>query len=188
MHPPSHQDYHETPAASRSRVSQPGQGFTLIELLAAIAVAVIMATWAIPNYQQFTARNQVAAEVMRLKSALAMTRSAAIMRRSQVTLCPSPTLQYCDVAAGWESRLAIFAGSGVDGDAELLRTLGKSRLASLTYRKDNRPVRYQALGRSGGYNGTFRLCGRSNIGAQVIVNTLGRVRTESGPSMCKRLK
>ncbi|PAU74332.1 GspH/FimT family pseudopilin [Halomonas salipaludis] len=185
MHPPSHQDYHETPAANRQRVRHLTQGFTLIELLVVIAVAVIMATWAIPNYQQFTARNQVAAEVMRLKSALAMTRSAAIMRRSQVTLCPSPTLQYCDVAAGWESPLAIFAGSGDDGDAELLRTLGKSRLESLTYRKDNRPVRYQALGRSTGYNGTFRLCGRMETGSHVIVNNTGRIRSYNRrPSTC----
>ncbi|APX94542.1 hypothetical protein BWR19_17305 [Halomonas sp. 1513] len=184
MHPPSHQDYHETPAASRRRARHINRGFTLIELLVVIAVAVIMATWAIPNYQQFTARNQVAAEVIRIKSALAMTRNAAITRRTQVTLCPSPTLQYCDVAAGWEKPLAIFVGSGEAGDAELLRTLGESRLESLSYRNDNRPVRYQALGRSGGYNGTFRLCGKLDTGARIIINNMGRMRVESERPKC----
>ncbi|MDR5907152.1 GspH/FimT family pseudopilin [Franzmannia qiaohouensis] len=186
MHPPSHQDYHETPAASRSPVIQPSQGFTLIELLAAIAITVIVATWAIPNYQQFTARNQVAAEVMRLKSALAMTRSAAIARRTQVTLCPSLTLEHCDMAAGWSNSLAIFVGNGSAGNAELLRTFGESKLPSLTYRNDNRPVRYGTLGRAGGHFGTFRICGKLNQGASVTVNILGRVRSNSGqPKTCQ---
>ena len=157
-------------------------GFTLIELLVTLAVVVIMATVAVPSYQAFSARNEVAAEVMRLKSALAMTRNAAITKRTTITLCPTQSMVQCQISDNtdgdaWRASLAIFEGQGVTGDT-LLHTFGKSQLPTMTYRNDDRPVRYMSLGRSSGYNGTFRLCGRLGEGASVIVNNFGRVRVE----------
>ncbi|TDA95467.1 GspH/FimT family pseudopilin [Halomonas marinisediminis] len=176
------------PIASPSAGLRSHHGFTLIELIVAIAVLAIMVTWAVPSFQQFTARNEVAAEVMRLKSALAMTRSAAITRRGTVTLCPSVDMSQCAISnnadgKAWLATLAIFEGRGEPGDT-LLRTLGESRLPALTYRNDNRPVRYSALGRAGGYFGSFRLCGRRDEGAKVIVNIMGRVRVDSKRPEC----
>ena len=157
------------------------QGLTLAELLLAIAVLSLIVTVGVPNYQRFSARNEVATEVMRLQTALAMTRNTAITRRSVITLCPSVDLESCSVAAGWHHTLVIFEGRGESGDT-LLRTFGESRLVSLTYRGDNRPVRYNALGRSGGHNGTFRLCGRLETRAKVVVSNMGRVRAvREGP-------
>ncbi|MBS9405654.1 prepilin-type N-terminal cleavage/methylation domain-containing protein [Halomonas sp. TRM85114] len=45
-------------------------GLTLIELIVTIAVLVISTTWAIPSYQQLTARSEVATTVLKLKTAL----------------------------------------------------------------------------------------------------------------------
>ncbi len=163
-------------------------GLTLIELLVTIAVLVILLTLAVPGYQQFTARNEVAAEVMKLKTALAMIRSMAVTRRTIVTLCPTVDMTQCQInnnAGGeaWLSTLAVFEGRGEPGD-ELLRTFGESQLASLTYRDDDRPIRYKSLGRSAGYNGTFRICGKLEEGASVIVNNMGRVRIKSERPEC----
>lgn len=176
-----------------SRPSYPGRpsrqhGLTLIELIVTIAVLAIIATIGMPNFQQFTARNEVVAEVMRLKTALAMTRSAAITRRNTVTLCPTHDMIQCQITnnedgEAWLASLAVFEGRGEPGD-ELLRSFGESQLSSLTYRNDDRPVRYKTLGRSGGYNGTFRLCGRKDEGARVIVSNVGRVRVESDRPEC----
>ncbi|WP_319941446.1 GspH/FimT family protein [Halomonas jincaotanensis] len=117
-----------------------------------------------------------------------MTRSAAITRRTVVTLCPTVDMTQCQInnnAGGeaWLATLAVFEGQGEPGD-ELLRSFGESQLPSLTYRNDDRPVRYEALGRSGGHNGTFQLCGRQDEGASVIVNNVGRVRVESERPEC----
>ena len=159
-------------------------GLTLIELIVAIALLAIVTTVGLPNYQRFSARNEVAAEVLRLKTALAKARSVAITRRTQVTLCPTSTLSECDVAGGWDNTLAIFVGNGSTGDAELLRTFGDSSVDSLTYRNDNLPVRYGALGRAGGHFGTFRICGKFEEGAKVIVNIMGRVRVKNERPTC----
>lgn len=163
-------------------------GFTLIELLVTLAVVVILVTVAVPGFQRLMARNEVAVEVMRLKTALAMTRSVAITRRHTVTLCPSEDMAQCaldDDADGqaWLTTLALFDGQGKPGD-ELIRTFGESHLPALTYRNDDRPVRYAALGRASGYNGTFRLCGRQDEGAKVILSNMGRVRIESDRPEC----
>lgn len=157
------------------------KGLTLIELLVAIAIVAILATWALPNYQQFSARNEVSAEVLRLKTALAQARSSAITRRTTITLCPSHDRLACD-GSDWAAPLLIVQGSVPGGDlsdALLLRELPPGRGVQVSYRQDLRPVRYTALGRSAGHNGTFRLCGRHGTGAQVILSNLGRVRVVS---------
>ena len=174
--------------ASRRTSPSHQHGLTLIELIVAIAVLGIVATVGLPGFQQLSARNEVAAEVLRLTSALAKTRSAAVTRRTTVTLCPTTDMIQCQISnnatgEAWRATLAIFEGNGEAGDL-LLRTFGESRLLSLSYRNDDRPVRYKALGRSGGHNGTFRLCGRREEGASVIVNNFGRVRVDSNRPDC----
>jgi type IV fimbrial biogenesis protein FimT len=162
-------------------------GLTLIELIVTIAVLTIMLTLAVPGYQQFTARNEVAAEVMRLKTALSLARNTAITRRSTITVCPSPDGVNC-TNGDWTAPLVVVdgeaSGGSLSGD-EILRQLGESRVISVTYRADNRPVRYKQMGRSTGHNGTFDICGQYDAGAQVIVSNFGRTRTTvNRPNNC----
>ncbi|GAB2778385.1 GspH/FimT family pseudopilin [Halomonas shantousis] len=165
------------------------KGFTLIELLVAISLVAVMATWAVPGFQSFTARNRVAAEMMRIRTALAMARNAAITRHMIITVCPSSNQKSCtinDNAAGddWLAPLTLFEGKGEVGDV-LLRTFGSSLASKLTYRNDNQPVSYNVLGRASGHNGTFRICGPHGEGAKIIVSNFGRVRSiDKGPNDC----
>lgn len=162
-------------------------GLTLIELIVTIAVLTIVLTWAVPGYQQFSARNEVAAEVMRLKTALALARNTAITRRSTITVCPSPDGVSC-TNDDWTAPLLVVDGEASGGNLagdEILRQLGESPVVSVTYRADNRPVRYKQMGRSTGHNGTFEICGQHDTGAQVIVSNFGRTRTaENRPESC----
>ncbi len=159
-------------------LSPPGQqGLTLIELIVTIAVMSILVTWAIPGYQQFTARNQVAAEVLRIKTALSMARNTAITRRTTITVCPSSDRLTCD-NSDWSLPLIIIEGRADGGtvDGEVLRVMKESRVPSVTYRNDNRPVRYGQLGRPAGHNGTFKICGNYDTGSKVAVSNFGRTR------------
>lgn len=165
-------------------------GLTLIELIVAIAVLLILFTAAIPRYQQFTARNEVAAEVMRIKTALALARNTAVTRRQVIALCPvtGPEATHCE-KHDWTLPIAILDGHATAGnlaDVEVLRVLEPSRGPTITFNRDY-PVRYQATGWSRGHNGTFTVCGRHGDGRKIIVNNMGRVRLndeETDPAQC----
>ncbi|MFC3290529.1 GspH/FimT family pseudopilin [Modicisalibacter luteus] len=155
-------------------------GFTLIGLLVAIAVLVVMVTWAVPSYQQFVARNELSVEVMRLRTALAQAKNTAITRRGTITVCPSHDQVEC--LADWAAPLMILEGRAEGGYRKgtetILRVLSASDVASITFRNDYRYVRFPSTGWPRGYNGTFDICGRGGQGVQLIMSNLGRIRHE----------
>ncbi|WP_162623121.1 GspH/FimT family pseudopilin [Billgrantia lactosivorans] len=166
-------------AARIASATAPGQrGLTLIELLVVIAVAILLMGWAVPGLQAMNARQEVIAEAHRLRVALSLGRNSAITRRSTVIVCPSPDHRRCDTR-DWSAPLAIvlgpLAGSEFDEGA-LLRVIEAGRGVSVRYRRDGKPVRYGALGRPAGHNGTFRICGRHEQGAELVLSNFGRVR------------
>ena len=65
------------------------RGFTLIELLVTLAVAAILLTVAVPNFQMFVANNRMASQANDLITAFNMARSEAVKRAANVTVCPS---------------------------------------------------------------------------------------------------
>ncbi|MFW3616780.1 GspH/FimT family pseudopilin [Billgrantia antri] len=153
-------------------------GLTLIELLVVIVVAGVLLGWAVPGLQAMSARQEVVAEAHRLRTALSLGRNAAITRRSTVIVCPSPDRRRCDTS-DWSAPLAIVLGplsGGTFADSDLLRVIEANRGVRVSYRLDGRPVRYGALGRPAGHNGTFRICGRHARGAQLVLSNFGRVR------------
>ncbi|WP_280553739.1 GspH/FimT family pseudopilin [Halomonas sp. 25-S5] len=166
------------PAVNFPLSSSRQHGLTLIELIVAIAVLAIIATVGIPNFQQFTARNEVAAEVLRLTTALNLARNVAITRRTTITVCPSTDQLTCN-NSDWSLPLVIIEGRADGGtvDGDVLRIMQESRVPQVTYRKDNRPIRYGQLGRPAGHNGTFSICGHYKTGVEVIVSNFGRIRS-----------
>ncbi len=71
--------------------SKSASGFTLIELLVTIAVAIILATIAVPNFQNLLATNKLASDYNSILSAVNYTRSEAVKKRRDVTLSVSST-------------------------------------------------------------------------------------------------
>ncbi|MFM9270720.1 GspH/FimT family pseudopilin [Halomonas elongata] len=160
-------------------------GLTLLELCVALGILAFIVAWAGPGLGSFMARNEVAADVMRLKDVLATARNTAITRGTIITVCPSRDGRRC--IDDWTAPLSILQGE-IDlppGQRLLLGRRGASQVAAITYRLDHRPVRYQPTGHATGHNGTFRLCGRRGEGASVIVSNFGRVRVvDDTPSAC----
>ncbi|MFG6160678.1 GspH/FimT family pseudopilin [Halomonas sp. 1390] len=170
-----------------SRRSSPSRhdGLTLIELLVTIAVLAVIATMGVPSFQNFTARNEVAAEVMRIRTALALARSTAVTRRTTISVCsrPTPSSTNCDFR-DWSHPLVIVMGQATSGDltdGELLKVLEGSSGSTVTFNRSY-PVRYQATGWARGHNGTFEICGHEGNGLKIILNNMGRTRTEQSTS------
>ncbi|MCG6659690.1 prepilin-type N-terminal cleavage/methylation domain-containing protein [Halomonas campisalis] len=169
----------QSPRRPHLRTTTGQRGLTLIELLITLALLVILFGWAVPSLQALNARQQVAAEVMRLKTALALARNTAITRRTPVVVCPAAgdSNQCNGDLSDWTAPLLVMLNPDTP-EAQVLRRLPASPVLSLTYRQD-RAVRYTALGRASGHNGTFRICGRHDTGSQVIVSNFGRVRVNA---------
>lgn len=107
------------------------RGFTLIELLVTMAVAAILLTIAVPNFQMFVMNNRMASQANDLITALNLARSEAVKRAANVTVCASSDGASCtgDWAAGWIVRdaagtpilvqRALGGGSTMTGGADV---------------------------------------------------------------------
>lgn len=64
-------------------------GFTLVELMVTMLVAAIVLGVGIPAFSQFIATNRMAASVNDITTAIHLSRTEAVKRRANVTMCPS---------------------------------------------------------------------------------------------------
>jgi type IV fimbrial biogenesis protein FimT len=81
-------------------------GFTLIELLVTVAVMTIVATIAVPGFQDMMASNRLAADYNVVLSGLNQARSEAIKRRENVTFRVTQT-------SPWEYRITTADNSDI---------------------------------------------------------------------------
>lgn len=71
------------------------KGFTLIELLITVAVAVVLATIAVPGFQGMVKSNRLAADYNEILATLNYARSEAVKRRVDVTAFVAPVDPDC---------------------------------------------------------------------------------------------
>jgi type IV fimbrial biogenesis protein FimT len=65
------------------------RGFTLLELMITLSIVAVTLTLAAPSMRQLIHATQVRTEVSRLRAAINLARSEAVIRNSSVSVCPS---------------------------------------------------------------------------------------------------
>lgn len=90
------------------------RGFTLIELLVTMAVAAILMTIAVPNYQAFVLNSRMSSMSNDLLGSLQLARSEAIKRNSRVSVCKSAG-GVCTTGGTWAQGWMVFVDGGVAG-------------------------------------------------------------------------
>lgn len=112
-------------------MNKSNHGFTLIELLVTIAVVVIMATIAVPNFQSFISSSRQAAEFNKVLTGFHYARSEAVKKRENIMV------DIDDSSGRW-----VMSVSNSDG-AVIRRVDSKDGLIDV----DNFTVGFNALGR-----------------------------------------
>ncbi|MNF51618.1 Fimbrial protein precursor [compost metagenome] len=150
--------------AMRWRTSR---GFTLVELMIAIALLAILATVALPFYQDIIAEQRNRAVTNDLHSALVLARSEAVKRNTQITLGPVGTW-----TAGW--RIA----SPVAGQPDLLN---HSLVPGITVTSAAAAITFGASGRANAAV-EFELTSDTNVNAVrcLSLGVDGRASVEKG--------
>jgi len=117
---------HLTTFTSTPRIATPSAGFSLIEVMVALAVFALVATLAVPNIRNFVQNNQMSASANNLMGSLALARSEAIKRNTQVSVCASSSQTGC-TGVDWNSGWIVFVDGEdpgvVDGTDEILNAV-----------------------------------------------------------------
>lgn len=94
----------------------------MIELMVAVAIAVILAAVAIPQYSRYVGATGIDAQVSALVASMRLARSEALKRAIPVTICPStnpeaatPSCSSSDATLGWGTGWIVFTDLGVRG-------------------------------------------------------------------------
>lgn len=163
-------------------------GFTLLELLVVLAVATILATFAIPNFISMIRHDQAVAKVNELHAALNYARDTAIIRNSYVAMCKSADGKRCNHRLdNWNSGWLIFVNLDRDRDVQVdpgepilsvhEPTNSKTPIISNRDSFTFRPMSLRSV------NGTFLYCSEDNkYNFALIINVVGRVRIADKPN------
>lgn len=157
-------------------------GWSLIEALTVLSILGVIVTLAAPAMRQLIARQQQDSASAQLEAHLALTRSAALTRRTRVTLSP--------IAEGWGSGWRVYLdpnGNGAWEEGEpVLAEGGASRGVTITAKGPmQRYVSYDDAGLPVQVNGAFlagtwRICAAGARTTQrLILSATGRVRRET---------
>lgn len=175
---------------NRSTSAHQLHGLTLIELMVTLTIMVIALGIGVPSMASFINNSRAATASNEFMAHLNLTRSEAIKRGANITLCktadPSASAPTCSTSASWSTGWLIFVdgntlgtldGTGASADTLLrVRQSSASNIDITANTNVANRVTYQMNGRLLGVNnGTFTIKVK-DLERQLIISNTGRVR------------
>jgi len=163
-----------------------------MEALTVMAITALTVILGVPGYRGSVQSDRTSSAMHLLTAHIASARSTAISYRIPTVVCPSDRAGGCRMDGDWsQGWLMFFDPDGnrqPDSRQDILRDENAPIHPSLRIVSSRgRPqLRYLPDGRSAGSNISVRLCHEDLLLARVIVNNVGRVRSEkaSGSTPC----
>ncbi len=98
-----------------NKIKRLNSGFTLVELMITVSIVGILASFAIPSFNEMIANNRLSALSNDLITDLYTARSEAIKKNIPVTICSSTDQASCANSTNWGTGWIIFKDVGVPG-------------------------------------------------------------------------
>jgi type IV fimbrial biogenesis protein FimT len=170
-------------------------GFTAIELLVGVAVAGLLAAFALPSYSDWITWLRVTQEAEHLANSMNVARAEAIKRGFRVNVCKSSDGRQCTPGSPWDAGWIIHADTNGDGQIDSIQALvqGREQVAPGVSISANRPladyVSYTSYGHARMLNGalqigTLTVCARGQKAVDVVLSAGGRARIAKTARPC----
>lgn len=156
-------------------------GYSLYELIMTVGVVVLVMSLGVPSFGRILAEHRLRVGIDTLFHAIHLARKESVLRRREVTLCPSADGRNCAAGFDWSEGFIMFVNLDRDSPAErdsdepLLRRFSTSSHNEVVANRRSFSFRTTALRAT---NGTFILCDKARRGAAraLIVSYTGRPR------------
>lgn len=160
-------------------------GVTTIELIAVLAIASILIGIVAPSIINIHNRSKATAEVNWIIGAINYSRHSAIIRRTNITLCPYvKNSRECN--GKWHEGLIAFTdynqNARLDGEDFLIEKIQNTiKDGTITWRafRNRQYLQFTPYGYTNFQNGNFTHCpknGDPQYARQIVINTQGRAR------------
>jgi len=169
------------------------KAFTLIELLTTVSVIGILFAIGVPAFTSYSQSNRLITDTNSFVGALNITRSEAVKRRRNISICPSNDGATCGNGLAWNVGYIIFVNldnddpAQVDADEEIVKIYGSLNASSnlLASAALTQSITYRPNGFSNA-QGEFILCKGSEAptARSISVGRTGRPSVSKGGGTC----